>query len=106
MSDNDYYTVGPKSFSLSQDQQKQQNCVVVFPDDDQFSKLKAVFLAIGRGHRQDLPLVDVDSQLLVQLLLLKDEGSKTLYATASFFQKLLKPDLVKTVLLSHLRYLW
>ena len=100
MSDNDCYTVCSKSFSLSQDQRKQQNCVVVFPDDDQFSKLKAVFLATGRGHRQDLPLVDV------QLLLLKDEGSKTLDATGSFFQQLLKPDLVKTVLLSHLRYLW
>ena len=98
------YTVGPRSFSLNQDQQKQQNCF--FPDDDQFSKLKAVFLATGRGHRQDLPLVDVDNRLLVQLLLLKDEGSKTLDETASFFQQLLKPDLVKTVLLSHLRYLW
>ena len=74
--------------------------MLLFPDDDQFSKLKAVFLATGRGNRQDLPLVDVDNQLLMQLLLLKDEGSKTLDETASFFQQLLKPDLVKTVLLS------
>ena len=94
------YTVGPRSFSLNQDQQKQQNCVVVFPDDDQFSKLKAVFLATGRGCQQDIPRVDVDNRLLMQLLLLKDAGSKT------FFQQLLKPDLVKTVLLSHLRCLW
>ena len=42
--------------------------------------------------------------VLVQLLLLKDEGSKTLDET-SFFQQLLKPDLVKTVLLSRLLYL-
>ena len=77
---------------------------VFFPDDDQFSKLKAVFLANGRGCQQDLPLVDVDNQLW--LLLLKDEGSKTLDETAAFFQQLLKPDLVKTVLLCHLRYLW
>ena len=47
----------------------------------------------------------VDNWLLVQLLLLKDEGSKTLDETA-FFQQLLKPDLVKTVLLSRLQYLW
>ena len=100
------YTVGPRSFSLNQDQQKQQNCVCFSPGDDQFSKLKAVFLATGRGRWQDLPLVDVDNRLLVQLLLLKDEGSKTLDETASFFQQLLKPDLVKTVLLSRLRYLW
>ena len=53
----------------------------------------------------DLPLVEVDNRLLVQLLLLKDEGSKTLDETA-FFQQLLRPDLVKTVLLSRLRYLW
>ena len=52
--------------SLNQDQQKQQNCVHGFPaDDDQFSKLKAVFLATGRGCRQDLPLVEVDNRLLV-----------------------------------------
>ena len=43
--------------------------------------------------------------VLAQLLLPKDEGSKTLDETA-FFQQLLKPDLVKTVLLSRLRYLW
>ena len=63
-------------------------------------------MATGRGRRQDLPLVDVDNRLLAQLLLLKDEGSKTLDETASFFQQLLKPDLVKTVLLSRLWYLW
>jgi len=81
-------------------------CCCFSPDDDQFSKLKAVFLATGKGCQQDLALVEVDNQLLVQLLLLKDERSKTLDQTASFFQQLLKPDLVKTVPLSRLRYLW
>ena len=54
---------------------------------------------LRKHSRQDLPLVEVDNQLLVQLLLLKDEGSKTLDETA-FFQQLLKPDLVKTAAFS------
>ena len=99
------YTVGRRSFSQSRSTETTKLCCCFPADDDQFSKLKAVFLATGRGCRQDLPLVEVDNRLLVQLLLLKDEGSKTLDETA-FFQQLLKPDLVKTVLLSHLRYLW
>ena len=98
------YTVGRRSFSQSRSSETTKlSCC--FSADDQFSKLKAVFLATGRGCWQDLPLVEVDNRLLVQLLLLKDEGSKTLDETA-FFQQLLKPDLVKTVLLSRLRYLW
>ena len=81
--------------------------LLFFPDDNQSSKLKAVFLATGRGRQQDLPLVEVDNRLLVQLLLPKDEGSKTLSLDeTAFFQQLLKPDLVKTVLLSRLWYLW
>ena len=99
------YTVGRRSFSQSRSTETTKLCCCFSADDDQFSKLKAVFLATGRGCRQDLPLVEVDNRLLVQLLLLKDEGSKTLDETASFFQQLLKPDLVKTVLLSRLRYL-
>ena len=99
------YTVGRRSFSKSRSTETSKLCCCFSADDDQFSKLKAVFLATGRGCRQDLPLVEVDNRLLVQLLLLKDEGSKTLDETASFFQQLLKPDLVKTVLLSRLRYL-
>ena len=55
------YTVGPRSFSLNQDQQKQQQQKNFFPVDDQFSKLKAVFLETGTGRRQDLPLVDMDN---------------------------------------------
>ena len=102
------YTVGRRSFSQSRSTETTKLCCCFSADDDQFSKLKAVFLPTGRGCQQDLPLVEVDNRLLVlvQLLLLKDEGSKTLDETASFFQQLLKPDLVKTVLLSHLRYLW
>ena len=99
------YAVGRRSFSQSRSTETTKLCCCFPADDDNFSKLKAVFLATGRGCRQDLPLVEVDNRLLVQLLLLKDEGSKTLDETA-FFQQLLKPDLVKTVLLSHLRYLW
>ena len=100
------YTVGCRSFSQSRSTETTKLCCCFSADDDQFSKLKAVFLATGRGCQQDLALVEVDNQLLVQLLLLKDEGSKILDETASFFQQLLKPDLVKTVLLSHLWYLW
>ena len=99
------YAVGRRSFSQSRSTETTKLCCCFPADDDQFSKLKAVFLPTGRGCRQDLPLVEVDNRLLVQLLLLKDEGSKTLDETA-FFQQLLKPDLVKTVLLSRLRYLW
>ena len=99
------YAVGCRSFFQSRSTDTTKLCCCFPADDDQFSKLKAVFLSTGRGCRQDLPLVEVDNQLLVQLLLLKDEGSKTLDETA-FFQQLLKPDLVKTVLLSRLRYLW
>ena len=99
------YTVGRRSFSESRSSETTKLSCCFSADDDQFSKLKAVFLATGRGCRQDLPLVEVDNRLLVQLLLQKDEGSKTLDETA-FFQQLLKPDLVKTVLLSYLRYLW
>ena len=99
------YAVGCRSFSQSRSTETTKLCCCFPADDDQFSKLKAVFLATGRGCRQDLPLVEVDNRLLVQLLLLKDEGSKTLDETA-FFQQLLKPDLVKTVLLSRLWYLW
>ena len=92
------YAVGRRSFSQSRSTETTKLCCCLPADDDQFSKLKAVFLATGRGCQQDLPLVEVDNQL-------KDEGSKTLDETA-FFQQLLKPDLVKTVLLSCLRYLW
>ena len=101
------YAVGRRSFSQSRSTETTKLCCCFPADDDQFSKLKAVtvFLATGRGCRQDLPLVEVDNRLLVQLLPLKDERSKTLDETA-FFQQLLKPDLVKTVLLSRLRYLW
>ena len=101
------YAVGRRSFSQSRSTETTKLCCCFPADDDQFSKLKAVFLATGRGCWQDLPLVEVDNRLLVlvQLLLLKDEGSKTLDETA-FFQQLFKPDLVKTVLLSRLRYLW
>ena len=99
------YTVGRRSFSQSRLTETTKLCCFS-ADDDQFSKLKAVFLATGRGCQQDLALVEVDNRLLVQLLLLKDEGSKTLDETASFFQQLLKPDLVKTVLLSRLWCLW
>ena len=101
------YAVGRRSFSQSRSTETTKLCCCFPADDDQFSKLKAVFLSTGRGCLQDLPLVEVDNRLLVlvQLLLLKDEGSKTLDETA-FFQQLLKPDLVKTVLLSCLRYLW
>ena len=98
------YAVGRRSFSQSRSTETTKLCYCFPADDDQFSKLKAVFLATGRGCRQDLPLVEVDNRLLVQLLL-KDEGSKSLDETA-FFQQLLKPDLVKTVLLSRLQYLW
>ena len=98
------YTVGCRSFSQSRSTKTTKLCCCFPADDDQFSKLKAVFLATGRGCWQDPPLVEVDNQLLVQLLLLKDEGSETLDETA-FFQPLLKPDLVKTVLLSRLLYL-
>ena len=98
------YAAGRRPFSQSRSTETTKLCY--FPaDDDQFSKLKAVFLATGRGCWQDLPLLEVDNRLLVQLLLLKDEGSKTLDKTA-FFQQLLEPDLVKTVLLSRLWYLW
>ena len=99
------YAVGHRSFSQSRSTETTKLCCCFPADHDQFSKLKAVFLATGRGCRQDLPLVEVDNRLLVQLLLLNDEGSKTLDETA-FFQQLLKPDLVKTVLLSRQRYLW
>ena len=99
------YAVGRISFCQWRSTETTKLCCCFPADDDQFSKLKAVFLATGRGCRQDLPLVEVDNRLLVQLLLPKDEGSKTLDETA-FFQQLLKPDLVKTVLLSRLRYLW
>ena len=99
------YAVGRRSFSQSRSTETTKLCCCFPADDDQFSKLKAVFLATGRECRQDLPQVEVDNRLLVQLLLLKDEGSKTLDETA-FFQQLLKPDLVKTVLLSRLRYFW
>ena len=99
------YAVGRWSFSQWRSTETTKLCCCFPADDDQFSKLKAVFLATGRGCRQDLPLVEVDNRLLVQLLLPKDEGSKTLDETA-FFQQLLKPDLVKTVLLSRLWYLW
>ena len=92
------YAVGRRSFSQSRSTETTKLCCCFPAYDDQFSKLKAVFLATGRGCRQDLPLVEVDNWLLVQLLLLKDE--------TAFFQQLLKPDLVKTVLLSRLRYLW
>ena len=92
------YAVGHRSFSQSRSTETTKLCCCFPADDDQFSKLKAVFLATGRGCQQDLPLVEVDNQLLVQLLLLKDEGSKALDETA-FFQQLLKPDLVKRVLL-------
>ena len=98
------YAVGRRSFCQWRSTETTKLCCC-FSADDQFSKLKDVFLATGRGCRQDLPLVEVDNRLLVQLLLPKDEGSKTLDETA-FFQQLLKPDLVKTVLLSRLRYLW
>ena len=100
------YIVGRRSFSKSRSTETTKLCRCFSADDDQFSNLKAVFLATGRGCRQDLPLFEVYNRLLVQLLLLKDEGSKTLDETALFFQQLLKPDLVKTVLLSRLRYLW
>ena len=100
------YTVGHRSFSQSRSTETTKLCCCFSADDDQFSKLKAVFLATGRRCWQDPPLVEVDNRLLVQLLILKDEGSKTLDETDSFFQPLLKPDLVKTVLLSRLRYLW
>ena len=99
------YAVGRRSFSQSRSTETTKLCCCFPADDDQFSKLKAVFLATGRGCRQDLVLVEVDNRLLVQLLLLKDEGSKTLDETV-FFQQLLMPDLVKTVLLSRLQYLW
>ena len=99
------YAVGRRSFCQWRSTETTKLCCCFPADDDQFSKLKAVFLATGRGCRQDLPLVEVDNRLLVQLLLPKDEGSKTLDETV-FFQQLLKPDLVKTVLLSRLRYLW
>ena len=82
------YTVGRRSFSQSRSTETIKLCCCLQVDNDQFSKLKAVFLATGRGCRQDLPLVEVDNRLLVQLLLLKDEGSKTLDETA-FFQQLL-----------------
>ena len=85
--------VDRRSFSQSRSTETTKLCCFS-PDDDQFSKLKAIFLATGRGCRQDLALVEVDNRLLVQLLLLKDDGSKTLDETASFFQQLLKPDLV------------
>ena len=53
------YAVGCRSFSQSRSTETTKLCC--FPaDDDQFSKLKAVFLATGRGCRQDLPLVEVD----------------------------------------------
>ena len=99
------YAVGRRSFSQSRSTKTTKLCCCFPADDDQFSKPKAVFLATGRECRQDLPQVEVDNRLLVQLLLLKDEGSKTLDETA-FFQELLMPDLVKTVLLSRLWYLW
>ena len=99
------YAVGRRSFCQWRSTETTKLCCCFPADDDQFSKLKAVFLATGRGCRQDLPLVEADNRLLVQLLLPKDEGSKTLDETA-FFQQLLKPDLVKTVLLSRLQYLW
>ena len=99
------YAVGRRSFSQSRSTETTKLCCCFSADDDQFSKLKAVFLATGRRCRQDPPLVEVDNRLLVQLLILKDEGSKTLDETDSFFQPLLKPDLVKTVLLSRLQYL-
>ena len=94
------YAVGRRSFSQSRSTETTKLCCCFPADHDQFSKLKAVFLATGRGCRQDLPLVEVDNRLLVQLLLLKDEGSNTSDETA-FFQ-----HLVKTVLLSRLWYLW
>ena len=73
------YAVGRRSFSQSRSTETTKLCCCFPADDDQFSKLKAVFLATGRGCRQDLPLVEVDNRLLVQLLLLKDEGSKTFW---------------------------
>ena len=81
------YAVGRRSFCQWRSTETTKLCCCFPADDDQFSKLKAVFLATGRGCRQDLPLVEVDNRLLVQLLLPKDEGSKTLDETA-FFQQL------------------
>ena len=72
------YAVGRRSFSQSRSTETTKLCCCFPADDDQFSKLKAVFPATGRGCWQDLPRVEVDNRLLVQLLLLKDEGSKTL----------------------------
>ena len=71
------YAVGRRSFSQSRSTVTTKLCCCFPAVDDQFSKLKAVFLATGTGCQQDLPLVEVDNRLLVQLLLLKDEGSKT-----------------------------
>ena len=93
------YAVGRRSFSQSRSTETTKLYCCFPADDDQFSKLKAVFLATGRGCRLDLPLVEVDNRLFVQLLLLKDEGSKTLDETA-FFQQLLKPDLVNSAAFS------
>ena len=43
------YTVGPRSFSQSRSTETTKLCCCFSSDDDQFSKLKAVFLATGRS---------------------------------------------------------
>ena len=48
------YTVGRRSFSQSRSTKTTKLCCCFPADDDQFSKLKAVFLATGRGCWQDL----------------------------------------------------
>ena len=55
------YAVDRRSFSQSRSTETTKLCCC-FPDDDQFSKLKSVFLATGRGRQQD-PQVDVDNGL-------------------------------------------
>ena len=97
------YAVGRRSFSQSRSTETTKLCCCFPADDDQFSKLKAVFLATGRGCRQDLLLDEVDNRLLLQLLLLKDPRLWMRWHSSSNFSSQIWSRLL---LLSRLQYLW
>jgi len=67
--------------------------------------LKAVFLATGKGRRPNLPTVDINNRLLLQLLLLKEEGDKSFDDTAEFLRQFVSLPFRDTVLSCRLRYL-
>ena len=64
-------------------------CLFNVSVNSQYTKLQSVFLARGKGRRSNLPAVEPNNALLLQLILLKREGNKSFDATASFLLRLL-----------------